>query len=100
MTTITENSITTLRTAWKAIQQAKPGIRIREAAADLGSSEAELLATTIGEETVRLEGNWAELVKRLPELGRVMSLTRNNGCSVHDRNVSHMEQYYWPPVIS
>src|SRR5687767_687331 len=78
--TITENSTTTLRTAWKAILQAKPGIRIREAAADLGSSEAELLATTIGEETVRLDGNWQDLVKRLPELGHVMSLTRNNGC--------------------
>jgi putative hemin transport protein len=78
--TITENTTTTLRTAWKAIQQAKPGIRIREAAADLGSSEAQLLATTIGEDTVRLEARWQELVKRLPELGRVMSLTRNNGC--------------------
>ena len=85
--TITENSTTTqpmagaaLRTAWKAIQQAKPGIRIREAAADLGSSEAELVATTIGDDTVRLEARWQELVKRLPELGRIMSLTRNNGC--------------------
>jgi putative hemin transport protein len=83
--TITENSITTLRTAWKGIQQAKPGIRIREAAADLGSSEAELLATTIGDETVRLDGNWQELVKRLPELGHVMSLTRNNGCILEHR---------------
>jgi putative hemin transport protein len=77
---ITENSIERLRAAWKGIQHAKPGIRIREAAADLGSSEAELLATTIGDETVRLEGNWQELVKRLPDLGKVMSLTRNNGC--------------------
>jgi putative hemin transport protein len=78
--TIIENSTTTLRAAWKGIQHAKPSIRIREAAAELGTSEAELLATTIGEDTVRLEGNWQELVKRLPELGRVMSLTRNNGC--------------------
>jgi putative hemin transport protein len=78
--TITENSIERLRAAWKGIQHAKPGIRIREAAADLGSSEAELLATTIGDETVRLDGNWQDLVKRLPVLGRVMSLTRNNGC--------------------
>lgn len=78
--TITENSTERLRTAWKGIQQAKPGIRIREAAADLGSSEAALLATTIGDDTVRLDGNWQDFVKRLPELGRVMSLTRNNGC--------------------
>ena len=77
---ITENLTERLRTAWKGIQHAKPGIRIREAAADLGSSEAELLATTIGEETVRLDGRWPDMVKRFPELGRVMSLTRNNGC--------------------
>jgi putative hemin transport protein len=77
---ITENSTERLRAAWRGIQQAKPGIRIREAAADLGSSEAELLATTIGENTVRLAGHWPDMVKRFPELGRVMSLTRNNGC--------------------
>jgi putative hemin transport protein len=78
--TITENSTERLRAAWKGIQQAKPGIRIREAAADLGSSEAALLATTIGDDTVRLDGDWQDFVKRLPELGRVMALTRNNGC--------------------
>jgi putative hemin transport protein len=78
--TITENSTERLRAAWKGIQQAKPGIRIREAAADLGSSEAALLATTIGDDTVRLDGDWQNFVKRLPELGRVMALTRNNGC--------------------
>lgn len=77
---ITDNSTERLRAAWKGIQQAKPGIRIREAAADLGSSEAELLATTIGEDTVRLLGTWPDIAKRFPELGRVMSLTRNNGC--------------------
>jgi putative hemin transport protein len=69
-----------LRKAWEGIRQAKPGIRIREAARELGVSEAGLLATGIGEHCVRLEGNWGNLLKRLPELGHVMSLTRNNAC--------------------
>lgn len=81
MSTISEITTTqSLRQAWEGIKRAKQGIRIREAAADLGVSEAELLATTVGDYSTRLEGDWTELVKRLPELGRVMSLTRNDSC--------------------
>lgn len=69
-----------LKEAWKGIASAKPGIRIREAAQLLDASEAELLATTIGENCVRLAGNWPELVYRWKELGYVMSLTRNDAC--------------------
>lgn len=70
----------TLRQAWKEVQKEKPGIRIRDAAERLGCSEAELLATTVNDYTTRLEGDWTKLVARLPELGRVMSLTRNDSC--------------------
>jgi len=80
MSTVTESVIVSLREAWKTLQQSNPGMRIRECAQQLGVSEAELLATTVGEYTTRLDGDWTELVKRLPELGRVMSLTRNDGC--------------------
>lgn len=69
-----------LKDAWRGISSAKPGIRIREAAILLDASEAELLATTIGENCVRLEGHWPDLVLRLKELGYVMSLTRNDAC--------------------
>ena len=69
-----------LQTAWKELQQSNPTLRIRDCAEQLGVSEAELLATTVGDYTVRLEGDWTELMKRLPELGRVMSLTRNDSC--------------------
>ena len=75
----TEKSID-LRTAWKELQQSNPSLRIRDCAEKLGVSEAELLATTVGDYTSRLEGDWTELVKRLPDLGRVMSLTRNDSC--------------------
>ena len=54
--------------AWKALEEEKPGIRIREAAIALNSSEAQLLATTLNEETVRLNSNWEDLLKRLVNL--------------------------------
>lgn len=69
-----------LREAWSAIQQTKPGIRIREAAKELDASEAELLATKVGDQVVRLRGPWPELLKTFKTLGKVMSLTRNDSC--------------------
>jgi putative hemin transport protein len=77
MSTVAES---TLREAWKQLQETKPGLRIRECAEQLGVSEAQLLATTVGEYSTRVECDWTELLKRLPELGRVMSLTRNDSC--------------------
>lgn len=80
MNTLTESKSSSLREAWRGIQQAKPGIRIREAAKDLGTSEAELLATKLGEQVVQLGGSWGDFLKRFKTLGRVMSLTRNDAC--------------------
>jgi putative hemin transport protein len=69
-----------LRAAWKGIEAANPGLRIRDAASRLNVSEAQLLATQVGNGVIRLNENWTDLLKRLPELGRVMSLTRNDAC--------------------
>lgn len=87
METAVEHKSSTLREAWRGIQQAKPGIRIREAAKELGSSEAELLATQIGEHVVRLQGPWSELLKSFKSLGKVMSLTRNDACILEHKGV-------------
>src|SRR5690349_18734412 len=80
MNILTDSKSSSLREAWRGIQQAKPGIRIREAAKDLGTSEAELLATNVSDQVVRLQGPWPELLKSFKTLGKVMSLTRNNAC--------------------
>lgn len=74
-----------LRAAWDKLKQEKPGMRIRDCATALKVSEAELLATTIGDYTTKLEGDWTQLLERLPELGRVMSLTRNEGCVLENK---------------
>ncbi len=73
-----------LRETWKKLRVEKPKLRIRDAAEELGVSEAELVATSCGEGTVRLEPAFAKILGRVPELGRVMALTRNAHC-VHER---------------
>ncbi|MEL6820592.1 MAG: ChuX/HutX family heme-like substrate-binding protein [Calditrichota bacterium] len=68
-----------LKQQWNVIKSNNPRLRIRDAATELGVSEAELLATDCGSDTtLRLEGDWKELLKRIPDLGKVMALTRND----------------------
>jgi len=74
----------TLKDRWEALLTTKPKLRIRDAAAELGVSEAELLATRCGNDVVRLAADWTQLIKDLPMLGRVMCLTRNEH-AVHER---------------
>jgi putative hemin transport protein len=69
---------------WTLLQKESPNLRIRDAASQLGVSEAELLASKINSGVTRLEGDWTELIKSLPKLGRVMCLTRNDA-AVHER---------------
>ncbi|WKN30258.1 hemin-degrading factor [Porifericola rhodea] len=80
METLTQNKPQDYYEAWKALERTKPGIRIREAAKVLGLSEAQLLATTLSNDCVRLEGDWQQMLKAFKSLGYVMSLTRNDAC--------------------
>jgi putative hemin transport protein len=73
-----------LKTRWSELLQANSKLRIRDAATQLGVSEAELLATRCGRGVIRLEGNWGDVLKKLPTLGEVMCLTRNEA-AVHER---------------
>lgn len=66
-----------LATLWRTLRTARPGIRTRDAAAELGVTEAELVATSLGEVAVRLDSNAADLLHALTEVGRCMALTRN-----------------------
>lgn len=69
-----------LKSAWDALKQDEPKLRIRDAAQKLGVSEAELLATGLGENVIRLKSDFVDQVLKFPKLGKVMSLTRNDGC--------------------
>jgi putative hemin transport protein len=79
-----KTEITDLKTRWSELLQENPKLRIRDAATQLGVSEAELLATRCGGSVTRLEGNWGGLMKKFPALGEVMCLTRNEA-AVHER---------------
>jgi putative hemin transport protein len=73
-----------LKAAWAEYRAANPKQRIRDAAAALGVSEAELVAADLGTGTIRLQPRWKELIEAMPALGRVMALTRNEYC-VHEK---------------
>ena len=73
-----------LREAWRRLREDQPGLRARDLAERLGVSEGELVASRCGEGITRLDGPWAELIRALPALGRVMVLTRNDSC-VHEK---------------
>jgi putative hemin transport protein len=72
-----------LRAAWSDLKSARK-VRQRDAADLLGVSEGELLATGVGDGVTRLAGDMREVLKRAPELARVMALTRNDSC-VHEK---------------
>jgi putative hemin transport protein len=73
-----------LKEIWKNFQIENPKVRIRDAAKQIGVSEAELLATDIGHNVIRLNNDFAEILHDLHELGYLMALTRNEEI-VHER---------------
>jgi putative hemin transport protein len=79
-----------LRQRLAGLRAGKPGIRNRDAAEILGVTEAELIAAGLGEKTIRLQPDWPGLFARLPKLGRVMALTRNE-TTVHERRGTYSQ---------
>ncbi len=79
-----------LYAAWQSLRAEQPHLRARDAAAKLGVSEAELTASRLAVDTVRLRPDWATLLPALGELGHVMALTRNESC-VHERKGIYRE---------
>lgn len=73
-----------LKEKWEALKAENPHLRIRNAAQDLGVSEAELLVTNIGNGVTVLKADFADLLQEVVKLDKVMALTRNEEC-VHER---------------
>jgi putative hemin transport protein len=84
MSTETSRTNGTLDARWRALRAEQSSIRQKDAAEALGVSEAELLAARRGDGVERLAGPWGELIKKLPDLGVVMALTRNENV-VHEK---------------
>ena len=82
--TPTRSPTTPLAHAWRDLLAREPKLRIRDAAARLDVPEAALRATRCGATTTRLVDDWPALLRRLPLLGEVMALTRNDS-AVHEK---------------
>ena len=66
---------------WSQLRQAQPKLHPRDAARQLGVSEAQLLATQVGAEVLRLKAGDQDIkaiYERLPGLGRIKAITRND----------------------
>ena len=74
----------TLKEQYEAFKAQNPKMRIRDVAAALRVSEAELLMTGLGENAILLKDDFEAILKEVPSLGYVMALTRNEYC-VHER---------------
>jgi putative hemin transport protein len=73
-----------LRARLEKLIAEEPKLRARDRAERLGVSEAELLSLDLGEDVVRLGGDFKDLLKDVKQMGYVMALTRNDHV-VHER---------------
>lgn len=85
-----------LKEKWEALKAENPHIRIRNAAMQLGVSEAELLLTSVGEEVTVLNADFPEILTEAEQLGKVMALTRNDEC-VHERKGTYLNGDFSSP---
>ncbi len=85
-----------LKEKWEALKAENPRLRIRNAAQELGVSEAELLLTGIGEGVTILKPEFANILQEVEKLGKVMALTRNDEC-VHERKGTYLNPDFTSP---
>lgn len=77
-----------LRDQYATFKAENPKVRIRDAAKQLGVSEADLVAT--GENNIALKPAFEDILKEISTLGYVMALTRNDH-AVHERKGIYTE---------
>ncbi|CAM3735958.1 putative hemin transport protein [Kerstersia gyiorum] len=88
-----------LRARYDELKQARPQLRARDMAAELGVTEVELVAAGAGgvESTMLSYERPQDVFRELGSLGRVMALTRNDWC-VHERKGSYLDVKAEGPV--
>ncbi|SFD18615.1 putative hemin transport protein [Chitinophaga sp. CF118] len=80
----------TLKDRWIAFREQNPKTRIRDAANQLKVSEGELVAACTGSAVKHIRNEFPAFVQRMPELGKVMVLTRNENCVIERKGVFEM----------
>lgn len=66
-----------LQANFEDLKNQQPGIRARDAANELGVTEAEIVEAQVGQSATRLRPEWKEILLACRDLGEVMALTRN-----------------------
>jgi putative hemin transport protein len=84
-----------LSEAYSRYLEQNPTARIRNAAADLGVSEMELLCLSAPEKAAPLQNNFEDFLKEVKTCGKVMALTRNEE-AVHERKGSYLNVSFNP----
>lgn len=64
--------------AWAQFTKENPKVRIRDAAKQLGVSEAQLVATRCGETSTRLRNDYDGIFSELESFGELLAITRND----------------------
>lgn len=100
-----ETKTQSLRERWAELKSKNPRLRIRNAAEELQVSEAELLATQIGEKlptgenaVTRLRPEFQKILGKIESLGKVMALTRNDDV-VHERKGIYLNPSLDHPMV-
>jgi putative hemin transport protein len=88
--------INELKEKWETLKAENPHLRIRNAAEQLGVSEAELLATNVGNGVTVLKSDFSDLLQEVVKLNKVMALTRNDEC-VHERKGVYLNPDFSSP---
>ncbi len=88
---------TDLKARWEQLKSEQPKLRIRDAARQLGTTEAELVAIGMGSTAVRLRPEFTAILEAIAPLGHVMALTRND-YAVHERKGVYLNPSFSPHV--
>ena len=82
--------MTSLAERFQDLRQSTPHLRARDAATQLGTTEAALVACGATGAATPLRADWPALIGAMPRAGRVMALTRN-AHAVHERHGTYTD---------
>lgn len=76
-----------MKSRWMQFREQNPKVRIRDAAKQLQVTEGMLVSAFVSDGVTVLKPDFRALMQRMPELGRVMVLTRNESCVIERKGV-------------
>lgn len=85
-----------LKTRWAELRAGNPHSYTRNDARQLGVSEAELICTRLGDGVVRLKNEPQAIMARIPVLGRVKAITRNDHMVLEQKGAYPQPQFGGP----